>query len=115
MNGKTIASSAQVAGSFAAEKRAEGLTVTVTTVGSDDKRGTRPTFIVEWSPEVIDGTQEPFEQTPTRVDQSYDRHTRSWITVVLDENGFQIGDAAYDGNRADAAASLASAERKVAK
>jgi hypothetical protein len=46
---QTIVSSPQVAGTFAAEKRAEGYTVTVKATGSDSRRGTRPAFIVEWS------------------------------------------------------------------
>ncbi len=46
---RTIASSAIIAGTFAAEKRAEGYTVKVTPKGSDSKRGTRVSFLIEWS------------------------------------------------------------------
>jgi hypothetical protein len=46
---RTICQSAAVAGTFAADKRAEGFTVTIKATGSDDKRGTRVGFIVEWT------------------------------------------------------------------
>ena len=42
---------------------------------------------------------------PVSVDQRYDRHIRSWVTTLLDANGYQIGHALFDGTRADAAAS----------
>ena len=40
-----------------------------------------------------------------RVDRWYDRSWRSWRTMVVDERGYQVGTAAYDGTRADAEAS----------
>ncbi len=46
---RTIAQSAAVAGTFAAEKRAEGYTVTIKMAGSDSRRGTKPAFIIEWT------------------------------------------------------------------
>lgn len=52
---------------------------------------------------------------PVSVDQRYDRQMRSWVTSALDVNGFQIGAAAFDGTRADAAASKATYERMVAE
>lgn len=47
--GQTICQSPAVAGALAAEKRAEGYTVSIIAKGSDDKRGTRPHFIVTWA------------------------------------------------------------------
>lgn len=29
----------------------------------------------------------------------YDRHARSWVTVLVDHDGNQIGDASYDAQK----------------
>lgn len=36
------------------------------------------------------------------VDTWWDRRSRNYITQLLDENGYQIGDAIYTGNKDDA-------------
>jgi len=33
------------------------------------------------------------------LDKWYDRHTRSWIIQLKDDNDYQIGDAIYCGNK----------------
>jgi hypothetical protein len=33
------------------------------------------------------------------IDTWYDRHCRSYVTQLKDSNGFQIGDANYDGTK----------------
>jgi len=48
-----------------------------------------------------------------RVEQFYDRSTRSWVTYLVDAHGYQTGDALYDGTKADAAASKARLESEL--
>lgn len=51
---------------------------------------------------------------PLKIDQYYDRHTRSWVTMVIDSTtGYQISDALYDGTRKDAAASKEHLRRQI--
>lgn len=51
-------------------------------------------------------------EIPTSVRQWYDRHTRSWVTELLNAEGYSL-DSRYDGTRADAAASKMSFERAI--
>ena len=39
---------------------------------------------------------------PTKVKRWYDRHVRSWVLQVTDDNGFQIGQAVYVGTKGEA-------------
>ena len=61
----------------------------------------------------VDYDAEPVEPIAHHVEQWYDRHTRSWVTMLCEQNGYQIGKAAYDGTRADAAASKTNFERQI--
>lgn len=65
--------------------------------------------------EVVVGAGEVVDLTPVRVDQRWDRYTRSWVTTLETAEGYQVGDAAYDGTRADAAASKAQYERMLSE
>lgn len=65
--------------------------------------------IVGFDPETYE------EPTPVRIDQYFDRQTRSWITLLLEANDNQVGDAAYDGTRADARASLATMRKRIVR
>lgn len=63
--------------------------------------------------DIIDGTQDTYEQTAVAVEQWYDRSIRSWVTILVDADRAQIGDANFDGTRADAKVSKAQLERQI--
>lgn len=70
----------------------------------------RPTFrIVGFDYEAV----EP-EKVPTEVVQWYDRPTRSWATVLHDQDGDSM-DSSYDGTKAGAAAAKRTFERQIAE
>jgi hypothetical protein len=52
---------------------------------------------------------------PGRVDSRWDPHARSWITVLQAADGGQVGEAMYDGTRADRAASIRTMEARLAE
>ena len=45
-------------------------------------------------------TSPPGTNIPVKVDSWYDRRTRSWITLLLDCHGNQVGDSHYNGTKA---------------
>lgn len=53
------------------------------------------------------------DATPVRVEQWYDRGTRSWVTYLVDATGTQVGESYYDGTRADAAVSKSMLEKEL--
>lgn len=45
----------------------------------------------------IDGYEHTEPKPPYKVDRWYDRHTKSWVVQLKDEDGNQIGNATYLG------------------
>jgi hypothetical protein len=45
----------------------------------------------------------------------HDKHTKSWITQIKDEQGNQIGEAAYDGNKKSRDASIKEFKQNIKK
>ena len=62
--------------------------------------------------QILDESDPEMDSIPTSVEQYWDRYTRSWITVLRDQDGSQI-DVNYDGDRASAARSKAMFEGMV--
>lgn len=54
------------------------------------------------------------DDVPVAVESTYDRTTRSYVTVMVDADGLQVGDALYDGTKADRDASVRQYRRIVA-
>ena len=50
----------------------------------------------------IDSAIEYHNAKPFSIDMWYNRHERSWVVQVKDEEGTQIGDAAYRGSKSEA-------------
>lgn len=53
------------------------------------------------------------DPVPVAIETVYDRSLRSWRTMLVDADGHQVGDAAYDGTKADRDASIAALRRKL--
>lgn len=43
----------------------------------------------------------PFDATVVNVFAWYDRHTKSWCIQCLNKDGYQVGEAAWAGNKWD--------------
>ena len=52
-------------------------------------------------------------ETPVRVEQWWDRHGRSWVTILVNAAGQQVGDAMFDGERTGAAVSKATMQKRL--
>lgn len=58
-------------------------------------------------------TEAPEEPIAVRVSTWYDRHTRSYVSQLVDAAGRPVGDASYDGTKADRDASVRSLSREL--
>ena len=50
---------------------------------------------------------------PKEVSSWYDRSTQSWVCMLLDKYGNQVGEAIYSGNRVSHAAAMRSLSAKL--
>lgn len=72
------------------------------------ERSKKMTIRIEgWNPEDAQ------ESKATHVDAWYDRHTRLWVVQMLDDNGYQVGDAEYVYGKAAAMAVKAEKENSL--
>ena len=53
------------------------------------------------------GCESDFDETVVAIDAWYDRHSRAWCIQLLNKDGFQVGNAAWAGNKADKDAEVA--------
>ena len=54
------------------------------------------------------------EPVAVKVESTYDRSIRSYVTILVDANGEQVGDAMFDGTKADRDASVRTLNSRIA-